>query len=107
VVREEAAIMEPIDAFPNAIWDNRFRLIGRGPSPGGAMIGKLGSDAARFRRGSDLPSAVLRTLPALRFGKVLAAVPHLGYVSPENDVRMTTLFNPRRPVAGPCFVPAS
>jgi tRNA(Ile)-lysidine synthase len=105
IVREEAAIMEPVEALPETIWDNRFRLLGLGTSPDGGTIGKLGSDAARFRTGSDLPSAVLRTLPARRVGKVLAAVPHLGYASDENDVRMTVVFSPRKPVAGPCFVP--
>ena len=121
IVREEAAIMEPVAASPDTIWDHRFRVLGNtgipsgafpgatfhgAASPGGAMIGKLGPDAARFRDDSDLPSAVLRTLPALRVGKVLAAVPHLGYVSHENDARVTVLFSPRTPVAGPCFVPA-
>jgi tRNA(Ile)-lysidine synthase len=105
ILREEAAVMAPIGARPDMIWDNRFRLLGRRALPGGAMIGKLGADAARFRSSSDLPSAVLRTLPALRFGKVLAAVPHLEYVSHENDERLTVLFSPRKPVAGPCFVP--
>jgi tRNA(Ile)-lysidine synthase len=107
IVREEAAIMEPVAASPDTIWDHRFRVFGDRAFPGGALIGKLGSDAARFRDDSDLPSAVLRTLPALRIGKVLAAVPHLGYVSHEYDARVTVLFSPRTPVAGPCFVPAS
>jgi tRNA(Ile)-lysidine synthase len=103
ILREEAAIAEPVGAVPDMIWDNRFRVIGH---HAGTMIGKLGVDAVRFRGGSDLPSAVLRTLPALRIGKVLAAVPHLGYVSSEDDVRATVLFMPPKPVAGPCFVPA-
>ena len=107
VLREEAAIMEPVEASPDTIWDNRFRLLGHPAFPGEVMIGKLGSDAARFRRHSDLPSAVLRTLPALRFGKLLAAVPHLGYVSHENDARIIVVFSPLKPVAGSCFVPAS
>ena len=117
IVREEAAVMEPVAALPDTVWDHRFRVLGdraipnraisSGAIPSGAMIGKLGPDAARFRDDSDLPSAVLRTLPAVRVGKVLAAVPHLGYVSHENDARVTVLFSPRTPVAGPCFVPAS
>jgi tRNA(Ile)-lysidine synthase len=121
IVREEAAIMEPVAASPDTMWDHRFRVLGNTGIPsgafpgatfhgaaclGGAMIGKLGPDAARFRDDSDLPSAVLRTLPALRIGKVLAAVPHLRYVSHEYDARVTVLFSPRTPVAGPCFVPA-
>jgi tRNA(Ile)-lysidine synthase len=111
IVREEAAIMEPVAALPDTMWDHRFRVMGNTAIPGGAfssraMIGKLGPDAARFRDDSDLPSAVLRTLPALRIGKVLAAVPHLGYVSHEDYARVAVLFSPRTPVAGPCFVPA-
>ena len=37
-----------------------------------------------FRGCSDLPSAILRTLPALRVGEVLASVPHLGYACQDN-----------------------
>jgi tRNA(Ile)-lysidine synthase len=107
IVREEAAIAEPVEAMPDTIWDNRFRLLGHRAFPIGTMVGKLGPDAARFRGGSDLPSGVLRTLPALRIGKVLAAVPHLGYASSGDDVQATVLFMPPKPVAGPNFVPAS
>lgn len=106
IVREEAAIMEPVEARPNTIWDNRFRLTGHSQMDRGGHVGKLGSDAAKLRRGSDLPSAVLRTLPALRVGKVLVAVPHLGYVSHAKDSRLTVLFTPRERIAGACFVPA-
>jgi tRNA(Ile)-lysidine synthase len=106
IVREEAAVMPPMEASPDTTWDHRFRLLTSGTLPAGAMIGKLGPDAPRFRSDTDLPSAVLRTLPALRFGKVLAAVPHLSYVSNDNNERITALFSPRRPIAGPCFVPA-
>ena len=105
VVREEAAVMPPVGALSGITWDHRFRLLARRALPAGAMIGKLGPDAPRFRSGSDLPSAVLRTLPALRVGKVLAAVPHLGYVSDDNNERITALFSPRKPIAGPCFIP--
>jgi tRNA(Ile)-lysidine synthase len=107
IVREEAGIGDPVPALPDGIWDNRFRLIAPWDIPAGVMIGKLGSDAARFRARTDLPSAVLRTLPAVRMGKVLAAVPNLGYINPENDVRVTMLFSPRRPLAGSGFVPTS
>jgi tRNA(Ile)-lysidine synthase len=105
IAREEAAILAPVEAVPNAIWDRRFRLVARRPFPSGTTIGKLGDDAPRFRSSSDLPSALLRTLPALRFGKVLAAVPHLGYVSHEDDERVTMVFSPPKPAAGPCFMP--
>jgi tRNA(Ile)-lysidine synthase len=106
IVREEAAIGPPVPASPNATWDHRFRLIAR-HVPKAAAISQLGADAVHFRRQSDLPSAVLRTLPAVRIGEKLASVPHLGYECSENDRCMTMLFSPERPVAGPSFVPAA
>jgi tRNA(Ile)-lysidine synthase len=107
IVREEAAVMQPIEARPDTIWDHRFRLIGRQAFPGGATIGKLGDDAARFRDMTDLPSVVLRTLPAMRFVDFLAAVPHLCYVAGAYNAATTILFTPPRPVAGACFMPAA
>lgn len=106
IVREEAAVMAPVEALPGTVWDNRFRLIPYATIPSGAVVGKLGPDASGFRRRSDLPSAVLRTLPAIRIGKVLAAVPHLGYASNETDKMMMVLFSPREPLGGPGFCPA-
>ena len=106
IVREEAAIAEPAVASANGFWDNRFRVIAPDGVPAGAMIGNLGPDASRFRACSDLPSAVLRTLPAIRFDKILAAVPHLGYAARNDVARMTVLFHPPKPVTAPCFVPA-
>jgi tRNA(Ile)-lysidine synthase len=105
VLREEAAIAGPLPAAPGTVWDNRFRLTIRRGSLGGASIGKLGDDAARFRRVTELPSAVLRTLPAIRFGKVVAAVPHLGYALREDDVQMTIMFASGH--SDPCFVPGA
>jgi tRNA(Ile)-lysidine synthase len=104
VLREEAAAMEPVRAGRNTIWDNRFRVTATQDLPHTAMIGKLGADAARFRDTSYLPSAVLRTLPAVRSGKSLTAVPHLRYVAGEHDPTITALFTPPRQSAGPCFV---
>jgi tRNA(Ile)-lysidine synthase len=106
IVREEAAVMDPVPLAPDTIWDNRFRVAGHEGLPAGATIGKLGDDAARFRDVSGLPSAVLRTLPAVRFGKSLTVVPHLGYAAGDEGATMTALFAPPRPLAGPCFVPA-
>ncbi len=103
IVREEAAVMRPLPAEPDVIWDKRFRLVAGGLLPAGATIGKLGDDAARFRGISALPSVVLRTLPTLRFGNFLANVPHLGYSNGSDDVKMTVVFTPPQPVAGSCF----
>jgi tRNA(Ile)-lysidine synthase len=107
VVREEAAIGDAIPASPGAIWDGRFRLIAPRDIPAGVMISKIGSDAARFRGRAALPFTVMQTLPAVRIGKVLAAVPNLGYINSENDVRVTMLFSPRQPLAGSEFVPVA
>jgi tRNA(Ile)-lysidine synthase len=106
LVREEAAIGNPTTASHGAIWDNRFRVFASDGAPGDALVTQMGADAARFRRCSELPSAVLRTLPTIRIGKVLAAVPHLGYSCQQHDVRVRMLFVPKRPAAGPGFVPA-
>ncbi len=82
IVREEAAIADPVSVDHRR--DMGQPVPGRcvpGASPNGATIGKLGDDAARVRSCSDLPSVVLRTLPAIRVGEKLAAVPHIGYVN--------------------------
>ena len=78
-VREPAAMAPPVPARPGAVWDGRFRLGEAALVPPGATLGALGGDAARLRRFSPLPSAVLRTLPAVRQGATLLAVPHLHY----------------------------
>jgi len=95
-----------VEARPDAVWDGRFRLITDRSLPAGTFIGKLGADAARFRRQSSLPSAILRTLPTIRFDKALVAVPHLGYVIDNTWARIMILFIPRKPLAGACFLPA-
>ncbi len=107
IVREEAAIGPAVPACHGAIWDGRFRQIARGSVPSSTSIGKLGEDATRFRGCSNLPSAVLRTMPALRVGEVLASVPHLGYARQGIEPLMTLLFAPDKPAAGPSFVPAA
>ncbi|WP_428486625.1 tRNA lysidine(34) synthetase TilS [Rhodopila sp.] len=106
LVREDTAAADPVAAQPDMIWDGRFRLIAN-DIPAGATIGKLAADATHFRRCSSLPSAVLRTLPALRYGKTLAAVPHLRYAVDNVWGGKTILFEPGKPLAGSCFVPTS
>jgi tRNA(Ile)-lysidine synthase len=106
LVREEAAIAPPVTAAPGVVWDGRFRLVADFTPQPGTVVGKLGSDAARFRRQSPLPSAVLRTLPTIRQGERLVAVPHLGYSTDTIFARTLTLFTPRKPLAGPCFFTA-
>jgi tRNA(Ile)-lysidine synthase len=101
-VREPAAMEPPIPARAGALWDRRFRLGDAALVPPGATLGALDDDAVRLRRFSPLPSAVLRTLPAIRQGATLLAVPHLHYPDPMRCVDFPMLFSPSRPaVAAP------
>lgn len=107
LVREERAIGAAVPARPHGVWDGRFRMAADAmPPPDGMAIGALGPDSARFRRLSRLPSAVLRTLPALRRGNLLVAVPHLDYPSGKICDSLRMVFMPRRPAAGAPFLPA-
>ena len=102
IVREKAAMQAEVPAVPGAVWDRRFRLVRRAAPPFGSTLGPLGADASRFRRWSDLPAAVLCTIPALRCGGIVVAVPHLGYPTPEACAAVPILFSPSRPAA-PAF----
>jgi tRNA(Ile)-lysidine synthase len=103
IVREERATAPPVAAEAGARWDHRFRLRGGSAIPGGLTIGALGEDAARFRRHSALPSVVLRTMPALRRGGLLWAVPQLGH--PAASAGPEIVFDPPIPASGaPFFV---
>jgi tRNA(Ile)-lysidine synthase len=105
IVREENAMADAVTAEPDAVWDGRFRLLTRPFESDGTVLGALGDDAARFRNQSDLPSVVLRTLPALRRGKILAAVPHLQYATDEIGSRFNVLLQPPKALATACFAP--
>lgn len=104
LVREARNLPPPIPAIPGAVWDNRFRL--RTAMPPGAVLGAVDADATRLRRLSPWPSAILRTLPALRVGNVLAAVPHLDYRDPACGPAASVIFDPPAPAAGAPFVTA-
>jgi tRNA(Ile)-lysidine synthase len=103
-VREAAAMAPAIPARAGCVWDDRFRIGADARVPPGATLGPLGNDAVRFRRVSPLPAAVLRTLPAVRLGSALLAVPHLAYPEPESGVYLAIQFSPRRPAADAPFV---
>jgi tRNA(Ile)-lysidine synthase len=75
IVRERAALGPPVAAQRGGVWDGRWRLAA--DIAPGAEIGPIGGDAARFRRATRLPAAALWTLPAIRRGIALLAVPHL------------------------------
>jgi tRNA(Ile)-lysidine synthase len=104
IVREEAAISGgAMRMYSGARWDNRFTCHGVLP---GAVIGKLGDEAAAVRGISRLPSVVLRTLPAVRVGEKLAMVPHIGYKAAKIVAHAAMIFTPPGPVAGANFQPA-
>jgi tRNA(Ile)-lysidine synthase len=101
-VREPAAMAPPVPARAGAVWDRRFRLGDTALVPPGTTLGALDGDAALLRRCSSLPSAVLRTLPAVRHGATLLAVPHLHYPDHRMCAGFPMLFSPPRPaVAAP------
>lgn len=105
VVRELRHAPPPVPAVRGAVWDGRFRLVSDVPE--GLVLDALGSDSARLRRLSDLPAAVLRTLPVLRRGKLLAMVPHLDYRDPAFAWNAEVIFDPPVPMAGAPFLPAT
>ena len=98
-VREEAAMAPPLEARNGVVWDNRFRLVGAVP---GASIGALGADAARYRRASMLPATVLRSLPAIRQGDTVIAVPHL-----HANAGIVVHYSPSSPAAGATWAGSS
>lgn len=106
VVREEAAMGGPVPAVPGAVWDSRFRLVAQQMPRPGTVIAGLGDAAAGLRSVSDLPAAVLRTLPALWRDGTAVAVPHIGYMT-DDAPKVRFLFAPPVPVCGPDFVPTT
>jgi len=103
LIREEAALAPPLPARPGAWWDRRFRLsFTPAPEAGGERegweIGALGKEAARIRRLTPWPAALLATLPALRRGEALI-IPHLRWPDPEVAGRFALSFAPPRPAA--------
>ncbi len=100
VARERRAMAPPVPAVPGAEWDGRFRLSRAAMPPAGATIGALGAEAAAvLRRASALPAAVLSTLPAIRLGERVVAVPSIGVPDAATCARMTMLFRPPNPTA--------
>jgi tRNA(Ile)-lysidine synthase len=104
VARETAAMAPPVPAIPGVVWDGRFRLGAGTIAPPGATLGALGAAAARLRRASSLPAAILRTLPAVFLQGKLLAVPHLVYPDAQACARIPLMFSPPRPAAGAPFL---
>ncbi len=103
VGREAAAQAGTVPARAGAVWDGRFRLMA--PPPHEGTIGPLGDDAARLRRWSSLPAALLRTSPAIRCSYGLFAVPSLSYPDRETCHAVPIAFCPHRPAAPAPFTP--
>lgn len=105
-VREARAMAAPVPAVAGAVWDRRFRMLqAGGDGLGGLTLGALGQDAARLRDRSDLSFAIMRTLPAVRRGDRLVAVPHLDWPDPQSAARFGCAFAPAHPLGPPAFVP--
>lgn len=102
LVREAAALAPPVSLRPEAVWDGRFRVAGEAAP--GATLGALGDDAALFRRRCTLPSAVLRTLPAIRRAGTLSAVPFLAYLARPGCDGTVVIQNAGRPACGAPFM---
>jgi tRNA(Ile)-lysidine synthase len=80
VCREPAAVAPPAAAAPgeSVIWDGRFLLRLPPTAPAGVTLGALGADRIGLCV-LGYPGAARPTLPVLRDGDGVAAVPHLGY----------------------------
>ncbi len=97
IAREPGAVGNAVVAADGARWDGRFRL--RGTVPPGLSMGALGTDAAALRTLSPLPAVVLATLPALREGGRLVAVPHLSFPDSGSWRSLSVSFWPQQPAA--------
>jgi tRNA(Ile)-lysidine synthase len=112
LVGREASAMEGAVGLGQR-WDGRFQAAPDGAGPGMSSpglsspdlsLGPLGPDAARVRRRSALPSALLQTLPTLRRNGGLVAVPHLCYPDAAACRSAIVWFRPARPVVPAAFV---
>jgi tRNA(Ile)-lysidine synthase len=115
ICREPAAVAAPVLVAPrgHTRWDGRFSLELTAPTPGDLWLGALGEGAQAVI--DDVPAAILAavppvarpSLPALRDGGGLLAVPALGYIAHrrEGTAQLTgkLLFCPARPLTDSGF----
>jgi tRNA(Ile)-lysidine synthase len=102
LVREDAAMAPPAPVEANAAWDGRVRVTGGVMRPR-ETLGALGAEAAAFRH-CGLPSAVLRTLPAVRRDGVLSAVQLPPYINRNGDRPEIILRHDASPACGAPFM---
>lgn len=96
LAREPAAVAPRIATGDDTLWDGRFRVKGACAS---LTLGALGADAASMRDRTTLPAVVLSTLPALRRGTAVVAVPHLDFPDREACLSVSVEMWPRRQAA--------
>lgn len=101
LLREARAMAPPRAAVAGVVWDGRFKLLGSVAV--GMEIGALGGDSRAFRRCSDLPAAVLATLPALRGKDREIIAPHLGKAGLCIGEPVKVAWYPPNPAAGAWF----
>ena len=107
LVREEATLPPSIRAIDGTIWDGRFRLVVKAAPKSGTMFGAVGGAASALRGSTDLPSAVLRTMPALWRRNVLVAVPQLHYPNANAcEWGALVVFDPYVPLSNAPFLSA-
>jgi tRNA(Ile)-lysidine synthase len=74
LAREPAGCAPAIAATSGSVWDGRFRLL---DDVRDGICGAVGEDAPTFRNASNLPAAVLRGLPCIRFPGAFGTKPQL------------------------------
>lgn len=87
ILREARGLADPVAlGLAETHWDGRFTVTAARPFPNGTTLGALGDAGWQTLRPEisqaellALPRALLPTLPALRDGGGLAAVPHLAW----------------------------
>jgi tRNA(Ile)-lysidine synthase len=107
VCREADAAAPPVPALPGATvyWDGMFSLYLPETAPEGLVLGALG--AASLATPRSFPAAAKASLPAVREGASVVAVPALGYIKAGFDPgrlgSWRLLFRPTRPLSGAGF----
>lgn len=114
ICREPAAVAPAVEVVPGQTrWDGRFTLNLDGAAAS-LTFGALGADLATIRNKipssalASIPAAARPTLPALKDGKGLVAVPFLRYFNGRLNEAGTTPhfrmeFRPTRPLASAGF----